>query len=704
MVDSERLSDGDVVRLVQLVVLCAVNSGEREEVVGRVLEMSEKEQETMMFCINDISSRIGLTPAAAQTQTQRLSGSGLTAPPHTPGSAASSLSLPSTSAPSTPTKPSPGSNSAFSSSQQLQALEREAAQLRRVNAQQLSDIAQLRSEQEQQSTRGDEAAAQLKEREWTERLQREQQRHTRELAEAHHRAEEAAGGLHRQQRASLALEKEKVSLLSSLEELRAREKEWQDRVQLAETRAEQAAALEAKVARLTARLDSVGDLQAQAEYSEEEARRSAERVSQLEREAREAASMREGLQRLKASLVKKEEEALDFRLRQEELEAEVAELREAVKERERQAKEAESEVRRLQEALRERDSREREAAAAATATSAAAGFELIGTPTSSLRAKLRKLEADNEELRTRLREGGGAAADRPAAAAGGALSVVEESELDIARSVAKANESRYLEAMRKLQQLEREMKRLQRPQPSTAADQSEDVRPTAEQQSSAGAAGGADAASAAAGRKLRKYYELWKHSSKKVQLYRQKEEDWRRELTAAREQVRRLKDVIGDREREVEVREKVRLEEMNVSLRERKIMQAAFYELGLEYASAVISGRLAVSKGAAAPAGQLQPGVERTGGRVSGSEGILSPSQHRLHLHSVCSSSASCLLLLCSVLVGAAARESRGVTEGGGREAAKQLPLLSPTLLVLLPNTCIRCKCYSSRLLMPSKA
>ena len=62
-IDVERMADSDVVRLVEVVLLCAVNSGQREAVIERVMDMGEREQEEVMHSIHSTMQRLHLTPS-----------------------------------------------------------------------------------------------------------------------------------------------------------------------------------------------------------------------------------------------------------------------------------------------------------------------------------------------------------------------------------------------------------------------------------------------------------------------------------------------------------------------------------------------------------------------------------------------------------------------------------------------------------------
>ena len=232
-----------------------------------------------------------------------------------------------------------------------------------------------------------------------------------------------------------------------------------------------------------------------------------QRIAELEREAKEVAALRTAVQRLKATVVQREEQALEARLREEQLASEVDELRDSVKERQRHSKEAEEEVRRLQAELKEREGRHERKESVADVS----GFEVIGTPTSAaLRERIRRLEVDNEQLR--LRGGGG---DGSAGA-----DVLAESEMDIARSVAKANETKYVEAMRRVAQLERQARNTAAPLLSPSAQQSELAALQTEVESlHAQLASPLQPAALASGgveKKLHKYAELYKRAQRKA--------------------------------------------------------------------------------------------------------------------------------------------------------------------------------------------
>ncbi len=607
-VDFDRMAEEDVVHLIEVVVLCAVNSGEREGVIHRVMGMTEREQEQLMGVIHSCMERLHfpVQPHTVGGTPGRLSDvSADSNDPRSPSSAMnSSFSLPSPPIPSTP--------KGGAETQRLTALEREVTRLERREAEQAEEVRILRAEKERERLRGVEEGQQEKELEWSDRLQKAQQRHSRDIAELQHRMTEVSASLHQHQRIHLALEKEKVALLSSLEDCRVRLQQADDDLQVAQTKADQVGQLEAKVARLTAMLSSVGDMKAQAEYSEEEARKSVDRIVQLEREVKEVATVKAALSRMKEALIRKEEEGLEWKLREEELKAQVDEAKDGLKERERRVKEAEEENRRLKEELKEAKSKE-------TAVGGG-GFEMIvgpPTPTSTLRERIRRVEAENEDLRLRLRGSDGSNPDGASlSSSSSSTPAYSESEVDVLRSIAKSNETKYLEAMRRVSQLERAAQRTARPL-STPTEQTEEIERLHRQlddlhfqlqRQPQGIPSTASLASPSvstdvAVKKLRKYAELWKAASKKVAMYRTREEEWKKEGTAMKEQISRLKEVIGEREREVEVREKVRVEEMAVSLRERRIMQAAFYNLGTEWANTLVLGRAAGKGGSDKPAG-----------------------------------------------------------------------------------------------------
>ena len=623
VVDVERMDDGDVLRLVQVAVLCCINSTRKEEVVERVMDMGEKEQEQMMAAVHDIMAKLHLPQADTSTATpaRRSDGSsdGSQAGPRSPSSQLNtSFVLPSPSSASTPKG---GLSAAVVGDARVVGLERELRELKRLNAELLEEMRTLKLDGERERGKGAEEGLQRAEKEWSERWAREQQKHSRELAEVQHRVAELSSSLQAQQRAQLALEKEKVSLLASVDELRQRAQQLDDELQVAQAKALQAGQLEAKVARLTGMLSSVGDIKAQAEYSEEEARKSVERIHQLEKEVKEAAQLKASVGRLKALVVKKEEEGLEWKLKVEELKAEVDEGKETLKERERQAREAEDEARRLQAQLAERESRERESGE--DAAHAGGGFEVIGTPTSSMREKIRRLEAEVEGLRGR-RSGSSSSAVSPRSSSSSSSSssagMYTEAEMEVVRSIATAHETRYIDAMRKVQQLERQLRQTQQPL-TTPQQQNEEMErlhkqldeanvhllqlslPSISTSSSSSSTPACESSNAS---KLRKYAELWRVAHRKVGEYRLAEEGWKKVEASMHEQLQQLREAIRDRENEVDVRERVRVEEMAVSLRERRIMQAAFHNLGQEWANSLVLNR---AKGGAAADAQRQSGA-----------------------------------------------------------------------------------------------
>ena len=614
--ESGVLKDDECLRLVEVVLLCAVGGGRREEVIELIMGMSEREQELMMQAINDIRTRLHMAPTPVDTNDKRASlGSvdGSSTVPASPAAARlnasfsfrspTSASSSSTASPAATPKHEQLPPTSPANQQQLVTLEREMRELRRREAEQADSIHTLSTQLEQQKRQLDSTVA-VKEKEYSERLQRSQTSHARDVKELEHRAsEQLAAAVAKHQKQQLTVEKEKLSLASQLEAFREKEKEWQDTLQLTKAKADQAMGLEAKVARLQQQLVSVGEMRAEVEYSEEEAKGRIERIAELEREVREVAALRATVQRLKATVVKREEEALEWRLREEQLVSELDELKESVKHKSRHAKEAEEEVKRLQAELRDKESSQKERKEAVADVS---GFEVIGTPTSiALRERVRRLETENEQLR--LRAGGDSS---------NGTDVLTESELDIARSVAKANETKYVEAMRRVTQLERQLRNTAAPLMTPTEQQNEisalhteidslHAQLTAAHSNNAPATTGGDTGatttSTAADKKQKKYAELYKHSQKKVTALRAKEEELRLELDKVRkggeERERLLRAVVAERETEVEVREKVRLEEMNIGLRERRAMSAAFYGLGMEYATAIVTGRIAPAAG-----------------------------------------------------------------------------------------------------------
>ena len=620
-----QLSEEESVRLVEVVLLCAVGGGKREEVIERILGMSEREQELMMQAINDIRTRLHMPAQQLEASDTRgslgsVDGtlSGVPASPAARLSAsfgirspASTGSSSTTSSPAaTPKQQTPSTSSAVDQ-QQLTKLQREVRELRRREAE-LDDSNQTLQAQLEQQRRQHDTALAAKDKEHNERVQRVQSSHTRDIKELEQRVGELSATVAKHQKQQLSVEKEKLSLASQLEAYRDKEREWQDGMQLAQAKAEQAMALEAKVARLQQRLVSAGEQRAEAEHTEEEAKGLVQRIAELEREVKEVAALRTAVQRLKATVVQREEEALEARLREEQLVGEVDDLKESVRERQRHSGEAEEEVRRLQAELKEREGRHERKEAVEDVS----GFELIGTPTSAaLRERIKRLEVDNEQLRLR---GGGDVS--------GGADVLVESEVDIARRLAKANESKYVEAMRRVAQLERQARNTAVPLLSPSAQQSEIASLQAEIESlhtqlasSASSAHSSTAAPGSSERKLRKYAELYKHAQRKATALAAKEAELRGELDKGRERERLLRAVVAERDTEVEVREKVRVEEMNIGLRERRAMSAAFYGLGLEYATAIVTGRVAPAAGSGGSGGSGgrtgDSGVQGLGGR-----------------------------------------------------------------------------------------
>ena len=479
VVEVERMDDGDTVRLIQVTLLCAINSAKREEVVERVMAMGEREQEQMMQSVHDILQQLQLTPATASTanlgRLSEGSSDGSQGGPRSPSSSSSTSSrlnssfvLPSPSGASTP-KAQPVAASSGADGR-LQSLE--LRELRRVNAELLEEGRALKMERERDRAKGVEEGQQRAEREWSDRWSREQLRQSREQSELQHRLAEASASLQSVQRAQLAVEKEKLGLVSTVSDLRQRLQLLDDDLQVAQAKAAQAGQLEAKVARLTARLNSAGDLKAQAEFSEEEARKSVERLGQLEREVKDAAALRASMARLKSMLVKKEEEGLEWKLRVEELKAEVDEGKELLREKARQASEAEDEARRLQAQLKEGERREREREAGDSAQEG--GFEVLGSPTGSTRERIRRLEAELEQLRGQ-RSGDSSGAPSPRSTAANSTSALHtDAEVELARSLAAAHEAKYIDAMRKVAQLDRQLRSIQQPLTSPQ-QQSEEI-------------------------------------------------------------------------------------------------------------------------------------------------------------------------------------------------------------------------------------
>ena len=622
--ESGVLREEEWVRLLEVVLLCAVGGGKREEVIEKIMGMNEREQELMMQAINDIRTRLHMTPTPVDTNDTRGSlGSvdGSSTVPASPAAARLNASFsfrsPTSSGSSTTSSPAvtprhdPLPITSPVNQHQLTTLERELRELRRREAEHVDSFQALQTQLEQQRRHNDTTLA-AKEKDYSERAQRTQSSHTRDMKELEHRMAELTATVARHQKQQLAVEKEKLSLVSQLEAFRDKEKEWRDSMQLTKAKADQAMGLEAKVARLQQQLVNVGEMRAEVEYSEEEAKGRIERIAELEREVKEIAALRATVQRLKAAVVKREEEALEWRLREELLVSEIDELKESVKDKDRRAKEAEEEVRRLQAEVREKEGRQSERK---EATADVSGFEVIGTPTTaSLREKIRRLEAENEQLRL-----------RPSGDGSNGTDVMTESEVDIARSLAKANETKYVEAMRRVAQLERQLRTTATPL-LTPTEQLTEINKlhteldslhaqlAATHSSSSSSSSTPTAASATSEKRNKKYTELYQHAQRKVTALRAKEEELRAELEKGKERERLLRAVVAERETEVEVREKVRVEEMNIGLRERRAMSAAFYGLGMEYATAIVTGRIVPAAGGKG-GDSSSIGVQGMGGR-----------------------------------------------------------------------------------------
>jgi len=493
-------SEAQLLSLLELVLLCAINSAGKEDVIGAIMAMSDEEQQELMMLIHNMMAKADKSGGGAGAA-MNISASAAPATPSSPGGIAGSqrtplrkrssdfmLGSPSSlvSSPAGDTPSAAASAASAAALAQAQAAAAAAAkQVASLEAEKAALTKQLDAStraERQWKLQAHEAAEQLAlatERARTELAaavaQREGEverasnaatknelaRLSKEIARGEARVAELEQNLSRAHDHSLALQRDLLAARESQEESQGELSRLRDELHLAQSKAEELSSLKTKHEKLRTRLEEMEALRAQNQALESESSRQLDRIIALEASTREVDALRTQLNRLKDLNVANDGLLLDRTLAEEAARAQVAELKEQLQLQRDEQRNIESE---LKAARSERDEARSmlRSSNRAGASSAIAGGPLGGgdltDDSGDAAATIRRLEAEVARLRSDAAAGGSKSPSADGSSGEGGSSI----EVSLLRSQKEALQEKYLEAQRKLAAQNSEMEKARR--------------------------------------------------------------------------------------------------------------------------------------------------------------------------------------------------------------------------------------------------
>jgi len=681
------VDESQIVSLMELVLLCAINSGGKESVIGEIMSMDDAEQQTLMMVINEIMNRGETTTAPSSNDALNSSIASLTSTPRKQSAEAMMASSPafarnllqtpsSTDRPSggkmtvTPSSSSSSSDSALVTSlrqenasliERVDALQREVREWRGRAHTMEEEMEAMKKSNETSQSNAIEAAKSELEHSLRDAHKTELARVTKDLSRASNRISELEDQLSKTTESMLTNQREKQTLSERLEERQSELMHLHDELHVLQSKNEELSSLQAKFDKLRSRMDELDELRANYAALETENSKQLDRIIELENENREVDTLKDQLQRMKDRNMTSENQLLDRTVAFEEVKQQLEVLKENLNAAVADKKAAMEEVRTMKNEM-ESLKKEARAAAAATATgttsttggehvrlSSLSGFNnadvLDSTSLASdsdtdprrLTAELTRLRSELSKLHSQQSELESMRSERDQLHA--TKEMLQKKYLEVQRKVTQLqqtaengqneredelrrreeeietlkarlqtfhdqanaetekekNQARELEALREENsQLMEQLEAARTSTATTTTSSSNDTSlPAASSPSKSVAALTTELdESRERNKKLEAYI---RNLQKKFKLQEESQTRTHEQLQALHESYKHCRTLLIERERELVEKEKNRQSENVTAARERKLMSAAFYSLGMEYQSAVLTGR-AVSK------------------------------------------------------------------------------------------------------------
>ena len=621
-------NDTAIITMIQLMILCMVNSEQKEDVIGKIMEMNDSEQATLMVVLNE------QLKLYCSEEFRRLSDAdSLLLSPRTPSTSTANnnrLSLTSNASDVSASSPSTSSatvratvdTSTSGDTASVQAtitlLERQLRESQKLTASLQHQLTTAATEHQLAIQNAINDTIIEIETKHSEKNKSDIAKLTQTVDDLEHRLAESNAQLKRAAENQVISGRERIQLNERLTELMNELKRRDDELQILRVKSDQVNILENKIKHMSIRLDAAGDIKLQAEYAEEQANKSMERILQLERQVRDIDALKAQVQRYKDKVIETSTQLMEINVKEESRQIElndINEINQTLKKHNliltEELRNVKTELITFQTQLKAINDSDRY-----SSTGSNNGNALTQSPSTlhTLRERIRRLELENEELKkesdsgTRRVDGDNDSAH----------------ELDIARSMAKASQQKYVEAQRRIALLESQMRKLSTNPDGTVnaaataalADVNEMTRLQTELQTAkdtiarlrtngdGNAANGATADTVPASEmaalearmetlrvrngKLETYGRTMKKKFAELQAIQRETAD---QLNALNDEQTRLRAELQQRVVEADESVKRHSAAITASERERNLVCGAFYAMGVEYSTAIISGR-----------------------------------------------------------------------------------------------------------------
>ena len=462
-------TNAQLLSLLELVLLCAINSTKKDAVIEVIMAMTDSEQQTLMNVISEVQSRADKDHLHTTGSPIDLNLSGLKTPPRKESFDPEGSTPPASS---TSMSTSAGINSAVAASSTASSaavadLTKQLAQsqsFREDLTKQLDaanrEVREWKKKAHEIQERADQAAAaaaaelqrsisstsESTERAVAERSKNELARLQKELARSENRERELEQQGKSSQEQVLLLQRELVKSQEQTESVSREVQALKDELQVASEKVEELNSLQVRMEKMKTRLSAFDDLKASSTALEAENSKQLDRIIELENEAKEIDSLKAQLTRMKDAAFTAESTLLDKTLALEQATSELSELKETLEVQKQEWKGREQEWKREKQEWE----KEKMQSGASSAASNRIGSDDLTDSSSNASASasgedpkltIRRLEFELNKLRN---------------AATAASSDGDSSELSLLRQQKDSLQEKYLESQRKLASMKTE--------------------------------------------------------------------------------------------------------------------------------------------------------------------------------------------------------------------------------------------------------
>jgi len=429
-----------------------------------------------------------------------------------------------------------------------------------------------------------------------EKRKAEEKRAQRSLQESEQRLEELTSEAARLAKESEAAQRKHVQEAAQLKQ---QAQTLQDELDLSKEAQRKLARTEAQLEQYKLKLGNLGDVSVQLKLAEEAERANLERIFQLEQETKQIPQIKTQSNRFKAMVVELEDQLAELNAQLQTHNLEVSSVKNELQKVRSERDSLEDQVQALTEKLEVLKS------SSTPTPSISVGRGLRDESSAEMNKKIMRLEMENKQLRE---------------SQSAEQSSMQE-ELDLVRARSSAHEERFVKAQMEIKQLKQALAAASTSTPTPASPASTTSTSTSSQLSDAEKeelarlrsdnqrleqalmVASNHGAGAELAQKNQKLEQLTVRNSK-LELFakeaKSKVDRLRNTLQAllqTKAENDQLRKQLAQKDNELKQQERLRQHEKNIVLRERQLMSSAFYEMGVQFHTAMLTGQAARVEG-----------------------------------------------------------------------------------------------------------